>query len=221
MAIEPIHRSMHTSSSFPHRRPNSSVFDLNADRPSPLQPISSNTRQHHSTLGAVGSSGPGLWTPPPEMTNSNLGSLVNFAPKPDRYDYGNRFTAGGSQSNASQSSSHQPRIKHSPTTQLSTGIFTNQLWPIKKESTSTMASSSHINSTVSQQEQYWAGRKDVNGVKQEAESAIVGHMQIPSTINNSKGSLAEFAAQVRFPGYSYNYYISLLDIGGRWRSTLL
>jgi len=31
----------------------------------------------------------------------------------------------------------------------------------------------------------------------EADEQIVSHLQIPASINNSKGSLAEFAAQVR------------------------
>ena len=38
-------------------------------------------------------------------------------------------------------------------------------------------------------------------------NSIASHLQIPRTINDSKGSLPEFAAQVRCPSHSISYHI--------------
>jgi hypothetical protein len=65
-------------------------------------------------------------------------------------------------------------------------------------------SKTNSNASASDESHFWSGTRESRHAAKESkgsESAIATYLQIPSSINDSKGSLAEFAAEV---GYTFS-----------------
>jgi hypothetical protein len=71
----------------------------------------------------------------------------------------------------------------------------------------------HSNALASDESQLWSGMReweDRHAAKESkgSESAIASYLQIPSSINDSKGSLAEFAAEVGHTFFRIQAYLT-------------
>ena len=85
---------------------------------------------------------------------------------------------------------------------------------IKSYTHSNAHSYTHSNASTSDETQFWSGMReresrDAANDSKGSESAIAIYLQIPSSINDSKGSLAEFAAEV---GHTFSRYETHLTI---------
>jgi hypothetical protein len=75
-------------------------------------------------------------------------------------------------------------------------------------------SNTHSNASISDESQFWSGtreRESAHAAKESkgSESAIATYLQIPSSINDSKGSLAIFAAEVRQTSFRLETHLTI------------
>lgn len=121
----------------------------------------------------------GLRTPPPDMSGAQLNPLLPNG-------YGTNSVVQIGPTNPYASTIYRTDMGGAG---RASSVSTIQPVPIDRSRTRLHSPDSRLGPLIPPPEQAHRRKRS---------NSIVGHLQIPSSINNSKGSLAEFAAQVRF-----------------------